>query len=357
MSIPTILVTGGAGYIGSIIASTFAQNGYQVIILDDEGNGKKTILSSTVHKQSHNPCVNAEKFSTHIVGDYANVHLLETIFTNHAIAAVVHCAAFIDVGESVREPLAYYENNVSKTITLLQTMLQYDVKKIIFSSSCAVYGQPQWLPLTEDHPKTPMSPYGSTKLMIEHILYDAQHAYGLQFVALRYFNAAGAVPEDNLGERHEPETHVIPLLLRAAREQKPFAIFGADYATPDGTCVRDFLHVLDIATAHVKALEYLSTGGMSDCFNLGTGYGFSVKQMVAAVESVTGCAVNTTMMPRRAGDPDQLIADPSKAQQLLGWLPKFSDIHTIIKSADDFYTMQENVNNFPIQKNMELHLT
>jgi UDP-glucose 4-epimerase len=341
MSMPTILVTGGAGYIGSTIALAYAQKGYQVIILDDEGVSKHTEHASL--PSGHMNAGNVATFSTYIVGDYANVSLLEAIFTNHIITAVVHCAAFIDVGQSVREPLAYYQNNVAKTVTLLQTMVQHGVKNIVFSSSCAVYGQPQWLPLTEDHPKSPMSPYGATKLMIEQMLHDVHRAHDVQFVALRYFNAAGAVPEDNLGERHEPETHIIPLLLRAVHEQKPFAVFGSDYATIDGTCVRDFLHVRDIASAHVQAVEYLSAGGNSDCFNLGTGHGFSVKEMIAAVMSITGKHIDVVMMPRRAGDPDQLIADPCRAQQLLGWRAIYSDIQTIIKSADDFYKMQTRV--------------
>lgn len=312
-----ILITGGAGYIGSHAAYFMAQQGYEVIILD-----------ALLHGQSFN-----HPWAMLIQKDFADQQALDAIFSTYAIDAVMHFAAFIEVGKSVREPLAFYENNMSKTITLLQTMLKYNVKKFIFSSSCAVYGIPQKLPLTEDHPKNPISPYGTSKLMVEMALQDAHEAHGLQYVALRYFNAAGALPGSGLSEYHEPETHIIPLLLRAAQENKPFYVYGADYPTPDGTCIRDYLHVMDIAQAHAKALEYLHTGNDSRCFNLGTGTGYSVAQLIDTVQRITGKTVNVILHDRRAGDPARLVADPGLAIQCLEWKPKYSDMDHIIQSV------------------------
>jgi len=261
---------------------------------------------------------------------------MNALFEHYAIDAVMHFAADIEVGKSVISPAAFYNNNVINTIQLLDLMRHHHVKTFIFSSSCAVYGTPQWLPLTEDHPKNPISPYGKTKLMIEMILEDYAHAYGLNYVALRYFNAAGAWPEQQLGEHHEPETHVIPLLLRAAQNKTPFAIFGTDHDTADGTCIRDYLHVRDIADAHLQALYYLKAGNQSDCFNLGTGTGVSVQELISAVEQV--CNTKLTILPRekRAGDPALLVADPSKAHAALGWQPHHSDLHTILESAYNY---------------------
>lgn len=324
-----ILITGGAGYIGSHTAYLMAQQGHEVIILD-----------ALLHSQSFN-----HPWATLVQKDFADQQALDAIFSTYAIDAVMHFAAFIEVGKSVREPLAFYENNVSKTITLLQAMLKYNVKKFIFSSSCAVYGIPQKLPLTEDHPKNPISPYGTSKLMVEMALQDAHDAHGLQYVALRYFNAAGALPGSWLGEYHEPETHIIPLLLRAAQENTPFYVYGADYPTPDGTCIRDYLHVMDIAQAHAKALEYLHKGNVSRCFNLGTGTGYSVAQLIDVVQRVTSKSVNVITHNRRPGDPARLVADPALATQCLGWGPEYSGMEYIIESvvSSDRVSLQENV--------------
>lgn len=321
MQAKTILVTGGAGYIGSHTAFLLAQKGHKVIVLD----------ALVHHQPSELP------WATVIHGDCGDTTLLNTIFTENHIDAVMHFAAFIEVGISVKEPLSFYENNVTKTLTLLKTMMAHNVKTFIFSSSCAVYGTPQALPLVETHPKNPISPYGNTKLVIEMALHDLQIAHGLQYVALRYFNAAGALPEHGLGEYHKPETHVLPLLLRAAHEHKPFYIFGTNYPTTDGTCVRDYLHVLDIAQAHIKALEYLDNGNPSESFNLGTGTGFSIKQLIMAVEKITGIAVNVIEATARAGDPAVLVADPSRAHTVLGWKPQYSELEFILQSADAFH--------------------
>ncbi len=317
---PAILITGGTGYIGSHTAWLAAQKGYTVIILDQY---------IQEHEFDHD-------WALCIKGDYADQEILSTIFTRYAIEAVMHFAAYIEVGESVKDPLKFYKNNVAKTMTLLETMLAHDVKKIIFSSSCAVYGDPQWLPLSEDHPKNPVSPYGRTKLMIEMMLEDLHRAHGLQFVSLRYFNASGAMAEYNLGERHTPETHIIPLLLRAAKSKKPFYIFGSDYPTNDGTCIRDYLHVRDLASAHLCALDHLNKGGISDYFNLGTGHGISVKKMVEAVERICGEHINIIMAERRPGDPPILVADPSHVHTILQWKPQYSDLDYILKTAYAF---------------------
>jgi UDP-glucose 4-epimerase len=324
---PTILVTGGAGYIGSHTAYLLAQQGYQVIIID-----------SFIHNQYFNP-----RWATVIKSDFADTVALEKIFTTYNIHAVMHFAAYIEVGESVKNPLKFYENNVSKTITLLQKMLEHGVNNIIFSSSCAVYGIPERLPLTEDHPKNPISPYGKTKFMIETILQDADDTYGLHYVALRYFNAAGALPEECLGEQHKPETHIIPLLLCAALQESPFTIFGNDYETKDGTAIRDYLHVLDIAQAHLCALQHLEHGNPSDCFNLGTGSGVSVKEMIETIEEIIRTPIKKVWEQRRAGDPAVLVADPSKAQNILQWQPRYSDLNFILQSARAFANRERPV--------------
>src|SRR5579859_3282512 len=316
----TVVVTGGAGYIGSHTSLLLAQQGYRVIIIDDLSQGQ----------QFNHP------WATFIQADCADKQVLKDIFSQHNIHAVFHFAASIEVGASVRSPIDYYINNVVKTVQLLQTMIEHGVNKLIFSSSCAVYGQPLQLPISEDHPKNPISPYGRNKLMVEMILQDLNKAYGLEFIALRFFNAAGAVPEHGLGEQHHPETHIIPLLLRAAIQQKPFSIFGTTHPTKDGTCVRDYLHVLDLAHAHVLALKHLEAGHPSDAFNLGTGNGFSVKEMIEAVEKVTELHIKTIFSDARAGDPPALVADPQRAQTILGWEPRFSTLDFIIKSAFAF---------------------
>lgn len=316
----TVLITGGAGYIGSHIAYLLARNGLRVIVLD-----------KLVYGQSFE-----HEWATLVKGDFADESVLSDIFTHYDIQAVIHCAASIEVGESVKNPMAFYQNNVAKTIKLLGVMLKHQVKTIIFSSSCAVYGTPLRLPLTEDHPFDPVSPYGRTKYMMELIIKDMASAYGFSYVILRFFNAAGALPDQGLGELHIPETHLIPLVLRAAHDQQPFTIFGSNRPTPDGSCIRDFVHVLDIAQAHVLALSYLEVGNPSEIFNLGTGNGVSVKQMINSVEQVTGKKVSIVIAPDRPGDPSVLVADSSKAANILGWAPYYSDIENIVYTANSF---------------------
>lgn len=312
-----ILITGGAGYIGSHAAYLMAKRGYEIIILD-----------KLLHNQPFN-----HAWATLIQKDFSDRQTLDTIFSQYDIHAVMHFAAFIEVGRSMRDPLSFYENNMSKTIMLLQAMIEHSVKKFIFSSSCAVYGMPQSATLNESHSKSPISPYGNSKLMVEMALHDAHIAHDLQYVALRYFNAAGAMPGSGLGEYHEPETHIIPLLMRAALHDKPFYVYGDDYPTPDGTCIRDYLHVMDIAHAHEKAVDYLIAGNESRSFNLGTGSGYSVAQLIDIVERVTGKTLKIIVHQRRAGDPAQLIADPALAMQSLGWKPEYSAMEDIIKSV------------------------
>lgn len=320
----TVLVTGGAGYIGSHIALLMAQQGHTVIIFDD-----------LLHNQPSN-----FSWATVINGNLADQQLLEHTFSYYPVDAVIHCAASIEVGQSVTDPLVFYANNVGNTVQLLQIMKTYDVRKIIFSSSCAVYGIPQITPIPEDHPKNPINPYGMSKLMVETILEDARKAYGIQYINLRYFNAAGVLPASGLGEYHQPETHLIPLLMQAAYEQKPFFLFGEDYPTPDGSCIRDFLHVWDIALAHAKAFTYLDDNNPSESFNLGSGCGSSVKEIIFHVQSISGQKIEVKIVPSRPGDPSQLIADPHKAFSILGWEAEHSSLHTIIKTAHDHFFYQ-----------------
>jgi UDP-glucose 4-epimerase len=329
----TILVTGGAGYIGSHTAFLLSQHGYKVIIIDNLHQGQ----------------IFPHEWATFIQGDCGDQQLLNDIFNHHHIAAVMHFAAFIEVGESVKNPFAFYQNNVTKTAQLLDSMVTHGVTSFIFSSSCAVYGLPQYMPMNEAHPTNPISPYGTSKLMVEMMLRDLNKTHGLEYVALRYFNAAGALPEYGLGERHTPESHIIPLLLRSIKTQKPFSIFGNDYDTKDGSCVRDYLHVLDIAYAHLLALHHLQEGKPSESINLGTGRGFSVKELIEMTEKIAETKINTIIADRRPGDPAHLIADPAKAHNILQWQPRYSDLEFIIRSALVFDT-QSNYRD----KNLEL---
>ncbi len=328
----TILLTGGAGYIGSHTAWLLAKKGFHVLILDDLS--QTSFFSSSF---SH-------RWAEFVQGDYGDAQLLARLFTSYRITAVMHFAAFTVVGESVQHPLNYYQNNVSKTVTLLDAMVKHNVLAMIFSSSCAVYGNPLFVPLTEEHPRVPVSPYGTTKYMVELMLKECEAAYGLQYVALRYFNAAGALPYEGLGEQHVPETHGIPLLLQAAVTGKPFYLFGTDYETKDGTCVRDYVHVRDIADAHYKALLHLiQYKNPSDVFNLGSGVGHSVKELIAAVEYVTKKELLVIPTARRKGDPAALVADPAKAMTILQWKPVHSDLALMIKSAWLFEQSLEHV--------------
>ena len=246
----------------------------------------------------------------------------------------MHFAAYAYVGESVSRPLDYYRNNVAQTLALLECMVEAGVKKLVFSSTCATYGVPEAVPITEEHPQRPINPYGASKLMVERILRDFETAYGLRSVALRYFNAAGADPSGAIGEMHDPETHLIPLILQvAAGERRAIEVFGTDYDTPDGTCIRDYIHVTDLAQAHVLALRHLENGGPSEAFNLGNGFGFSVMEVIRAAERVTGRRIAYDTAPRRAGDPAALVGSAAKARKLLGWTPQYVELETIIETA------------------------
>lgn len=314
----TIVVTGGAGYIGSHIGYLLAQQGYHVILLDN-----------LLYKQDTTPL----SWATLNINDYGDAKVLNDLFTTHNVKAIMHCAGYIEVGRSVNDPHDFYENNVVKTITLLDRMRAHNVPYMVFSSSCAVYGIPYEVPIPEEHPYNPISPYGKTKRMIEMILEDYDHAYGIKHVSLRYFNAAGALAEKSLGEQHEPETHLIPVLLNAGITGKPFTIFGGNHETPDGSCVRDYLHVLDIADAHLRALQHIMDGNPSDYFNLGTGKGTSVREMIDAVQKVCDLKLNVRTANMRAGDPPMLVANGSKARDILGWEPHNSQLDFILKSA------------------------
>ncbi len=312
-----ILIPGGAGYIGSHTSYLMHKLGYKIIILD-----------KFVHNQTFN-----QPWAKLIKADFADQKVLDQIFTENKIDAVMHFAAFIEVGESVKKPKEFYENNVVKTLNLLNTMIKHDVKKLVFSSTCAIYGNPTKIPMNEKHQFDPVSPYGKNKLTVEFALKDYSNAYGLQYVSLRYFNAAGALAQENLGEQHNPETHIIPLMLRAIKNKTEFKIFGTDYNTPDGTCVRDYIHILDIAQAHVLALQYLEKTNESNFFNLGSEKGYSVREMINAAEKICNEKMNIKICNRRPGDVDTLIADSTKIKNMLGWKAKYSDLNNILKSA------------------------
>jgi UDP-arabinose 4-epimerase len=313
-----VLVTGGAGYIGSQTAKALAKAGHEIVVLDNLVTG---------HPE-------AVKWGPLIEGDLGDKELLEKIFKEQHIEAVLHFAASLLVGESVTDPQKYFWNNVVNTLVLLDAMKAGRVKHIVFSSSAAVYGSPEKVPIPEDHPMRPVNPYGETKLSMERAIRWYGVAYGLSGVSLRYFNAAGADLDGELGEEHDLESHLIPLVVKAALGQRPeVEIFGTDYPTPDGTAIRDYIHVTDLADAHVLALEYLAAGGATTELNLGTGEGHSVREVVAGVGKLCGGQVPAKNAPRRAGDPPVLVADPTKARELLHWQPQHSDLDTIIQSA------------------------
>jgi UDP-glucose 4-epimerase len=315
-----VLVTGGAGYIGSHMVKLLAERGDEVTVLDDLSTG-------------HADAVRSGHF---VRGDIADVQSTRNLLKQSGIEAVIHFAAASLVGESVLDPLKYYTRNIGGTGALLQAMREAQVGKIVFSSTAAVYGDPVRIPIDEDHPKAPLNPYGSTKLAVERMLAECSAAYGLSAAALRYFNAAGAEAEAGLGERHEPETHLIPLVLRAAAHGTPVHVFGNDYPTRDGTCVRDYIHVSDLCAAHLLALEWLQTRGACECFNLGNGEGFSVLEVIEAAERVTAKKISTNLDQRRAGDPAALVADAAKARRVLGWQPKRAALETIVRDAWNF---------------------
>jgi UDP-glucose 4-epimerase len=334
----TILVTGGAGYIGSHTVKTLEEKGYQVIILDNLVYGHQDLVKN---------CLRAKL----IVGDIKNRTLLDRLFNQYSIDAVVHFAAYAYVGESMVKPAKYYDNNVVGTLTLLDSMLAASVKKLVFSSTCATYGIPQQIPVPENHPQNPINPYGSSKLMVEKILADYSAAYDLKSVCFRYFNAAGAEPTGLLGEDHEPETHLIPLiLLTALGQREAISVFGTDYPTPDGTCIRDYIHVLDLAKAHVLGLEYLLAGGESETFNLGNGNGFSVKETIEAAKQVTGQTISVKYCDRRPGDPPILVGSSAKARKILGWQPQYSDLKQIIAHAWQWHQKRHAANDSSLKQ-------
>lgn len=321
-----ILVTGGAGYIGSVAVEDLRRQNESVVVLDNLAYGHRQAVDRSVPFYEGN------------IGDK---ELVGKILSEHEIDACMHFSAFTFVGESVENPKIYFENNVEKTLHLLDVLIANGVKKFIFSSTAAVFGEPQRIPIDETHAQKPTNPYGWSKLMVEEILQSYDAAYGLKFVALRYFNACGA--SGDCGEDHAPETHLIPLILFAAQGKRDsIAIFGDDYPTPDGTAIRDYIHVSDLSQAHLLALKHLRNGGASELINLGNGTGFSVKEVIEAVREVTGKEIKATTAPRRAGDPSRLVADAKKARAVLGWDPQFPEIERIIESAWAWHSAHPN---------------
>lgn len=313
-----VLICGGAGYIGSHVNKQLYEEGYETIVFDNLVHG---------HRE-------AVKWGSFEQGDLNNLEDIEGVFQKYHIEAVFHFAAFAYVGESVAEPEKYYYNNIANTLNLLKVMKRHGCKRIIFSSTCATYGEPQILPITEDMPQNPINPYGATKWMVERILRDYQKAYGLQFVVLRYFNAAGADPKGELGESHNPETHLIPLVLDAAAgNREDIKVFGTDYDTPDGSCIRDYIHVADLSSAHLLALHHLEAEKESDFFNLGNEIGTSVLEVIASVKRVTGKSIPVTFAEKRFGDPAKLVGSSQKAREILGWKPIHGEIDTIVEHA------------------------
>lgn len=314
-----ILVAGGAGYIGSHMVKDLVEHGQEVVVADN---------LSTGHRDAINP--NAKFYE----GDIRDRKFLDKIFDNEDIEAVVHFAAFSIVPESMSKPLKYFDNNTGGMITLLEAMRDHNIKYIVFSSTAATYGVPEHMPIKETDPQNPINPYGLSKLMMEKMMHWADKAYGIKFVALRYFNVAGAAPDGTIGEDHGPETHLVPIILQVAQgKRKELSIFGDDYNTPDGTNVRDYVHVMDLADAHILAIKYLEAGNESNAFNLGSSTGFSNKQMLEAAREVTGEPIPAKIAPRRPGDPDSLVAASDKARNVLGWDPKYDDVHDIIATA------------------------
>lgn len=314
-------MVGGAGYIGSQMVRMLLEADYDVVTFDNLSFG-------------HREAVGGGEF---FEGDLADRQALQRLFapqTGKKFDAVMHFAAFAFVGESVLDPAKYYRNNVSNTINLLDTMVEHDVRNFIFSSTCAIFGEPQRNPIDESHPQAPINPYGRTKLMVEQALRDYDRAYGLKSACLRYFNAAGADPLGRIGEFHEPETHLIPLVLQTALGKRPeITVFGRDYDTPDGTCIRDYVHIVDLCQAHLLALEQLQRGSPSSAYNLGNGTGFSVQEVIDAAKRVTGRSIRVVDGPRREGDPARLVGDSRLARDVLGWRPQFAELATILEHA------------------------
>jgi len=313
-----ILVVGGAGYIGSHMVKDLLDAGHDVITLDDLSTGHRDLLPG----------------GTFVKGDLGDKDILNQLFSTHNISAVMHFAAFSLVGESVENPLKYYRNNLAATTVLLSEMVRHRVKRFIFSSTAAVYGEPLEIPITENHPSNPTNPYGATKIAVERMLHDCDSSYGLKYISLRYFNASGADESGTIGERHTQETHLIPLILKVATgEREDVRILGTDYPTPDGTCIRDYIHVSDLTRAHLLALQELLSGGESAVYNLGNNQGYSVREVVELAKKVTGKKIPVIEADRRPGDPAILIASSEKIKASLGWKPKFENLETIIKTA------------------------
>ena len=315
-----VLVTGGAGYIGSHAAKALQRAGYRVVVFDNLVAGHR----------------GAVKFGELVEGDTADP-AVRAALRRYDIFAVMHFAAFLDVGESVREPAKYYRNNVTGSLGVLEAMASESVRHFVFSSTCATYGEPIETPISETHPQAPINSYGASKLAVERALPHFETAHGTRWVALRYFNASGADPDGEIGEDHSPEIHLIPRAIEAATGGRSLQVFGDDYPTSDGTCLRDYIHVTDLADAHVKALEFISGGGRSGAYNLGTGQPRSVREVIETVERVTGRRVPWNLAPRRPGDPAALYAAPGKAQSALGWTPRLGSLETIVRTAWDWH--------------------
>lgn len=318
MSLPNVLVVGGAGFIGSHVAKMLTRKGYHPIVFDN---------LSTGNKQNITPA------ATFLQGDLANPEDLDSVFNTYKITAVMHFAALIDIGESVRHPNKYYIHNVAYSLNLLEIMRKYDVKTFIFSSSAAIFGHPEKIPMPENHPCRPISPYGHTKLMVEDILKDCDLAYGIKSCCLRYFNAAGGDPKGEIKNSKHKETNLIPLVLRSLKDLKPITIFGTDYPMGDGTCIRDYIHLEDLGSAHILAMEKLLQGGESTNYNLGNGNGFSVREVISAAEKATGLKVQTIEGQRRNGDPTILVADSTKARKELNWNPIYPNLMDMVTHA------------------------
>jgi UDP-arabinose 4-epimerase len=313
-----VIVTGGAGYIGSHACKALARAGYLPVAYDNLCYGQER----------------AVKWGPFERGDILDRLRVEEVITKYRPEAIIHFAAFAYVGESVTDPGKYYRNNVAGSLNLLETMRDLHIPRIVFSSSCATYGLPDRLPISEEAPQQPINPYGASKLMVERMLADFGTAYGITWSALRYFNAAGADPDNEIGEDHDPETHLIPLVLDAASGRRPsITVLGTDYDTPDGSCIRDYIHVTDLADAHVLALQAIEDSSPFAAYNLGNGRGFSVREVIAAAERVTGLTVPVVLGERRVGDPAALVSDASKARKILGWQPKISDLDEIVRTA------------------------
>jgi len=317
-----IIVVGGAGYIGSHTCKALAMSGYHPVVYDNLSNGH----------------IEAVKWGPLEQGDILERKKIDYVFKKYAPEGVMHFAAYTAVGESVQEPGKFYRNNVVGSLNLLESMRENNVDKMVFSSTCAIYGIPEKLPLSEDHPQNPINPYGASKAMTEKMLFDFSDAYHMKTISLRYFNAAGADPEKEIGASHYPMTHIIPIVIEAACGQRPFVeIYGSDYPTPDGTGVRDYIHVSDLADAHILALEYLKKGGESTAFNLGTGTGYSVRDVIRAVEKVSGKTIKTREISRRPGDAPIFVAKSDYAEKIMGWKAKYVNLEDIVKTAYEWH--------------------